>query len=502
MKGEGLEEILHGRSLVIASNRGPVTFERDADGELIPRRGAGGLVTALTHVMRKVSGIWVASAMSPTDREMARRHGDGPMQVSIDGETLHLRYLIHDRETFDRYYNRISNWIFWFLMHGMWNLAVQPQFDLKTRRAWESYKAVNRRFAEALAEEIGGQEANSPVMLHDYHLLLAAAYLREIAPKAFTYQFIHSPWAQPDTMRILPESMAHETLEGMLGNDLIGFQTRRWAGNFLRCCEDLLGAKVDWDSGLVRYQDRETTVRSYPISIDVEALRALSNSDEGFTHSEWLRRTLGDRKLILRVDRMELSKNIVRGLLAYEEFLQTYPQWKERVTHLALLYPSRRALHEYRAYEAEVLDTVDRINTDLGTDDWQPIVLTNEDNYVRALTCMKYYDVLIVNPIMDGMNLVSKEGPAVNANDGVLLLSQNAGAWQELGGPAIGINPYDLSETSEAIYRALEMAPEERKSRAETLRTTVERNDPSKWMWHQLSDIRRLHDSTESDESS
>jgi trehalose 6-phosphate synthase len=255
------------------------------------------------------------------------------------------------------------------------------------------------------------------------------------------------------------------------------------------CCQDLLRAEVDFDAGLVRYQDRQIRVRHYPISIDVESLRAIVASEEATKHIAWLDGILEGRKLILRIDRMELSKNIVRGLRAFEELLKEHPEWRGKVTHVALLYPSRRALWEYRAYEAEVLDNCDRINSELGTDDWQPIVVVNEDNYPRALASLTRYDVLLVNPIADGMNLVSKEGPAVNRTDGVLVLSRNAGSWYELGHAALTINPSDITEMAEALHTALTMAPEDRATRAELLGEVVERNSPWKWLSHQLEDI-------------
>lgn len=494
MRSSELDDVLHGRSLLIASNRGAVEFERDRSGELTHKRGAGGLVTALTHVIRRVPGLWVASAISPGDRELVRSQGDEHFEINVEGDPVRLRYLLFEREMFDRYLNRVSNWIFWFLCHGLWSLSTQPRFDEKTLEAWASYQAVNRRFAEALAEEIEGAERSTPVMLHDYHLMRVAAFLRELNPEAFIYHFIHIPWAQPDAMRILPEKMAEEVLEGLLANDLVGFQTHRWSRNFMRCCEDLLGAKVDWDSGLVTHRDQETVVRHYPISIDVEAVRDLAHSSEAESHLTWLDQILEGRKLILRVDRLELSKNVVRGLLAYEQFLLRYPEWKGRVVHVSLVYPSRQALVEYRSYEAQVLEVYDRINAELGTDDWQPIVLVNEDDYVRALACLRKYDVLLVNPIIDGMNLAAKEGPAVNETDGVLVLSRNAGAWDELSSAALGVNPFDLSEMAEAINEGLAIDAAERKTRARVLRETVERNNPNKWVWFQLRDIRRLHE--------
>jgi trehalose 6-phosphate synthase len=490
-----LDEILKNRSLLIASNRGAVEFERDSMGQLFHKRGAGGLVTALSHVMRQVPGLWVASALSAGDRELIRRQGDKPFEIDMDGDVLRLRYLLFDRITFDRYLNRVSNWIFWFLLHGLWDLSLQPRFDQKTRDAWTSYQAVNHKFAEALAEEISGREQKMPVMLHDYHLMLTAKYLREMNPRAFIYLFMHIPWTQPDMMRILPGTMAEEVLEGLLSNDLVGFQTDRWRRNFMQCCEELLGAKVDWDAGVVKHLDQETTVRNYPISIDVGAVRELASSETAKEHTARLERLLDDRRLILRVDRLELSKNVVRGLLAYEQFLRNHPEWIGRVVHVALVYPSRQALVEYHLYEAQVLEVYDRINAELGTDDWQPIVLFNEDDYVRALAYMRKYDVLIVNPLVDGMNLASKEGPAVNENDGVLILSHNAGSWDELNHAALGFNPYDVLEMADVIHTALTMDEQERSKRARTLRETVERNDPNKWVYHQLRDIRRLHDS-------
>ncbi|HYR62792.1 MAG TPA: trehalose-6-phosphate synthase [Actinomycetota bacterium] len=477
------------RGLVIASNRGPVAFQRGPDGELVPRRGAGGLVTALTHVMARTGGLWMAAAITPGDREMVRRQGNTPVEVPVDQGTIRLRYLTFERDTYDRYYNRISNWMFWFLQHSMWNLPTQPRFDHQTRISWDAYRAVNRRFAEALAEEVADAGGATPVVLNDYHLMLVAPHLRALVPDSFVFHFTHIPWCQPDLMRVLPAHIGVETLEGMLANDLLGFQTIRWARNFMWCCQELLRADVDVESGLVRYQDRETRVRHYPISVDVDSLLAATAPEQAAEHIAWLEGILEGRKLVLRIDRLELSKNVVRGLRAFEELLREHPEWQGNATHVALLYPSRRALSEYRAYEAEVLDTSDRINAELGTDDWQPIVIVNEDNYPRALASLTRYDVLLVNPIADGMNLVSKEGPAVNRNDGVLVLSRNAGSWYELGHAALTVNPYDVSEMADAIHTALTMDPEERRVRAELLAEVVERNNPWKWLSHQLEDI-------------
>ena len=493
--GHSLGEILKGRSLVIASNRGPVKYVEDESGTLVPNRGAGGLVTALSEVMKHASGLWVAASLTAGDRKMVQRNPGGHLRAGIDDNDLQLRYLTFDRQIFDRYYNRISNSIFWFLNHSMWNLPIHPRFHERTLGDWECYRAVNRIFAEALAEEISGTEATSPVMLHDYHLTLVASYLRELDPAAFIYHFTHTPWSQPDMMRVLPGGMATEILEGMLANDLLGFQVRRWSQNFMWCCEQMLDAKVDYDKGIVTHRGVDTVVRDYPISIDVPAVRKLAYSEAAEPHLRWLERLLEGRKLILRIDRLELSKNVVRGFWAYEKMLRDHPSLQGKVVHLALLYPSRRALPSYRQYEATVFEEHDRINEELGTDDWQPIVLVNEDNYVRALTCSRRYDVLMVNPIVDGMNLVAKEGPVVNEVDGVVVLSRNAGAFYELEFGVLGINPYDLHEMSEALFTGLSMNDEEKRMRSLFNKEVIERNTPSKWVWRQLRDITRLHDS-------
>jgi trehalose 6-phosphate synthase len=296
-------------------------------------------------------------------------------------------------------------------------------------------------------------------------------------------------------MRAIPDHMGRQILEGLLSSDLLGFQTPRWSRNFLRCCQDLLDAEVDFERGRVRYGDRETVVRHYPISIDVEAVRSIAMGEEAQAHVSRLENLIEGRKVILRVDRLELTKNIVRGLRAFEYLLRSQPEWRGKVVQVAMVYPSRRALHEYRAYEAEVLDTCDQINADLGTDDWQPILMFEDENYTRAIAALTLYDVLMVNPLADGMNLVSKEGPAVNQRDGVLVLSRNAGSWDELGAPSLGVNPFDIAEMAEALERALNMEQDERKTRAGLLREIVERNSPAKWVAHQLADISRLHES-------
>lgn len=478
--------------ILVASNRGPVSFVRGDDGEVRAKRGAGGLVTALTGAIAQAGGLWIASAMTEEDRERA---GDGRFEVTVEDTHQALRYLAFDPGTYDRYYNEISNRMLWFVHHYLWDTVRSPQFDDSTAEAWGSYREVNRAFADALSEEGGDDRPDArdgeetAYLIQDYHLALVPALLRERRPEARITHFSHIPFAGPRYFSILPEPIRHELLTGLLGADVVGFQAEAWADAFLLTCRGLPGARVDLRRRRLRWRDREIRVRLYPIGIDAEALRAQAESEEVASARRRLSRWRGDASLILRVDRTELSKNILRGFLAYEYFLLRHPRWRRRVRFLALLNPSRRAVPEYRAYTRECLRTAERINDELGEDDWQPIEVSVKDDFVAAVAAYGQYDVLLVNPTYDGMNLVAKEGPAVNRRRGVLVLSQNAGAAAELGRHALTVNPFDLAETGEAIRSALEMPEDERSRRARSLRALVRRTRPEDWVRAQLEDL-------------
>jgi trehalose 6-phosphate synthase len=474
------------RPLIIASNRGPISFVRTEDGDVAARRGGGGLVTALSGALQLSGGLWVAAAMSEEDREQA---AEGRMEVATEDSKFSLRYLAVAPDDYDRYYNGVSNRILWFLHHYLWNLSRQPRFDEESERAWDAYRRVNLMFAEALSEE-GDLLAGRPsYLVQDYHLSLVPAQLRERQPDARINHFSHIPFAGPGYFRTLPASLQGELLSGLLGADVIGFHAAQWAENFLLCCRTLPEARVDLRRRTIRWQGREIRVRLYPISIEVGALKEEASSDQAARARRRLSRRLGDRRLVLRVDRTDLSKNILRGFLAFESFLRTHPEWRRRVMHLALLNPSRESVPEYRTYTRECLRIADRINDELGDEDWQPIEVHLEDDYPRALASYGLYDVLLVNPVIDGMNLVAKEGPVLNRRNGVLILSENAGAFAELGAHALVVNPFDVKGTAEAIHRALEMPESERAERASRLRSIVRRNRLDRWVQAQLDHL-------------
>ena len=476
-----------GSRVLVASNRGPVTFVPEGD-DLVARRGAGGLVSALSSALQATGGLWVSSAMSSGDRERAARSADGRVEVITDDAKFLVRLLTFDEETYDLAYNQVSNRLLWFLHHHLWDVPRAPTFDAETRRAWEGYRRFNRAFAAALAEETRGDRAD--VLVQDYHLCLVPQELRELAPATTIGHFHHSPFAGPDELRLLPEPMWRELLEGLLGADLLGFHTERWARNFLECCRLLDGARVGRRT--IRWQDRTVRVGVFPISIDSDALRERARLPEVEEKRRSLLAWQGDRKVLLRVDRTDLSKNIVRGFQAYGELLRHHPEWRSEVVFLALLNPSRQGVPEYQAYLDEILEAARAVSRDFADGDWQPLELRIGDDWDEVVAAYGIYDVLLVNPLFDGMNLVAKEGPLLNEKDGVLLLSRNAGAFAELEDFALPVDPLDVAGTAEALNAALRMGAEDRARRAEGLRRVAESRTPARWAASQLRRLGRV----------
>jgi trehalose 6-phosphate synthase len=288
----------------------------------------------------------------------------------------------------------------------------------------------------------------------------------------------------------MPHPMRDELLRGMLGADVLGFQAERWAENFLLCARDALhDAHVDVRRRRVEIDGRTVLVRTYPVSLDPEPLRATSRSKEVKDIRKDLLAWKEDASLLVRVDRLELSKNIVRGFQAFETFLHDRPDWHGKVRFLSLLPTSRTEIPEYQIYAERVREMVDMINAKFGGAGWQPIEMRTDESYARAVAAYGIYDTLLVNPIFDGMNLVAMEGPLVNRQQGSLVLSQNAGAFARLGRHALAVNPFDVAETAEAIAAGLEMPREERVRRARGLTRAVLARNPVRWLTAQLRDL-------------
>ena len=472
--------------LILVSNRGPVTYQEDGS----VKRGTGGLVTALTGLASHRDATWIASAMTARDLEVAREHGGGAFQVDApEGGSFNVRFVASDDEAYDRFYNIIANPMLWFIQHYLWDQSNAPDIRRHERIAFhEGYNQVNADLAAAVVEEIDGQE-EPVVMVHDYHFYTLPAMVREARPDAFLHHFVHIPWTQPDAWRVLPASVRDEIYRGILANDIIGFHTRSYRRNFLQCCRDLMDLEVDFRRGTVSLDDREVWVRAYPLPIDHEATSALARRD---TVKAFEERLLARQRefSILRVDRADLSKNVLRGFTAFDIFLEQHPEFAERITFTAQLMPSRTDVPEYAEYLERIEALVAVVNHRHGTPDWMPIDLKLRDDLAEAVASYKHYDVMMVNAMFDGMNLVAKEGPLVNEQAGVSILGENTGAHEELGEFAISVNPFDVQETADALYEALTMPMDERRRRADGLKAIVTSRDPGDWIDEQIADIR------------
>ena len=490
---EQCADMLRERRLILVSNRGPVEYHLTPEGSTQARRGSGGVVTALSTLTNYVDLTWVASAMGEGDRRVAQQAEDGRIKSPLPGQSLYLRYVVTPRRVYHKFYNIFCNPLLWFLQHYMWSSPYTPNVDSAVYDAWETgYVPVNRSFADAVVDEARHSSSPPYVMLHDYHLYLAPGMVRAELPNALIQHFLHIPWPDPAYWQMLPAFMRTAICESLCASDIVGFQTTRDMRSFLQSCEMFLDqAKVDHMGCTVTLNGRTTAARCYPISIDVEELRGIANSPRALEYEKKLRLLLGE-KTIVRVDRVEPSKNIVRGFRAYRLLLERNPDFAGKVKFLAFLVPSRTHIRQYQRYLQEVDGLVAEINEAFGTDDWQPITVFYENNYTQAMAAMKLYDVLLVNSVIDGMNLVAKEGPVVNTRGGMLVLSETAGAYSQLYEGALAVAPADVEGTAQALYQAITASVEEREKRANLLAQKVEEEDVIRWMECQLEDLRAL----------
>ncbi|MFO7250994.1 MAG: trehalose-6-phosphate synthase [Actinomycetes bacterium] len=469
-------------TVLVASNRGPVSFTLSEGGGLTMRRGGGGLVSGLSQAAEDDPPLWICAALTEGDRGAARAAPGGRLDLA-GHPTGPLRMLDIPPATFHRAYNDVANSTLWFVHHLLYDTPNTPSFGARFRREWESYQDYNAMFAAALAEEAAH---GARVLVQDYHLTLTPAMLRGERPDLRVAHFSHTPWAPPEYFSLLPDEVACEVLSGILGADHAGFLTARWANAFMDCCEAVLGADVDRAARTVRHEGRTTRIGVHPLGVDGAALLARAAEPDVEARVHAIREAVGDRRLIVRVDRTEPSKNIVRGLLAYREFLHDHPEWHGKVVHLAFAYPSRHDLPEYREYTAAVMRCAKQIEDEYATEDWEPLILDVHDDYPRSLAAFRLADVLLVNPIRDGMNLVAKEGPILSPRC-VLVLSREAGAAAELGPDAITVNPYDISGTAAALHEALAMPEDERLKRGRRLAAAATALPPRQWLAEQLA---------------
>ncbi|HZT65861.1 MAG TPA: trehalose-6-phosphate synthase [Acidimicrobiales bacterium] len=448
--------------LVIASNRGPVSFGRDDDGRLVPRRGAGGLVSSLGPLVAGSGATWIAAPMSDADREAAASG-----RIDVEGFRFHCVDV--DPAVYRMAYDVVSNSTLWFLHHHLFDLPRRPRIDRTWRQAWEGYRAYNQAFSRTLADD---SPDGAVVLVQDYHLSLVPAQLAELRPDVRVVHFLHTPFCDPTWLRVLPAGAVDELIGGLAGATAVGFHSRRWEDAFLGCCREVLG--------------RQPSTFVSPLAPDPDDLASVAASDACAEEAARLDEAVGDRAVIVRVDRIEPSKNVLRGFQAFDELLRARADLRGRVCFVACVYPSREGLADYVAYHLEVETLARHLNDRWAEPGWTPVILHTTDNFPRSVAALRRYDVLLVNPVRDGLNLVAKEGPVLNTRHGVVALSREAGAWDELRRAAIGLNPFDVTDTAEALAAALDMDAGERSRRSRLLAELASARSPTHWLSDQL----------------
>jgi trehalose 6-phosphate synthase len=460
--------------LVIVSNRGPIGLRRRPDGSLETVRGAGGLVAALRPLVDRLDVTWVASAMSDEERDAA------PMGTRIErsaaGSPFRLRLVAHDPDAYRLFYGVIANPVLWFVQHGLWDLKRDPGADLL--RPWQDgYVAVNRAFAAAAVEE-HDRVPGAALFVHDYHLYLVPRHMRALRPEARIAHFVHIPWVGPDDWSVLSPEIVSAVHEGLLACDSIGFHTERWRSAFVACCEAFLG----------RGAEAERRSHANPIAVDAEQFETLAKGGVVRQRQAELRSTRPEI-LVVRVDRTDPSKNAVRGFEAFGRLLERAPALHGRVGLLALLDPSRQEIPEYVDYRAATERAAAALNSSFARPGWEPVRLDVRDDFPASLAAYTEYDVLLVNPVMDGLNLVAKEAPLVNGHDGVLVLSRQAGAYDELADWVVGVDPLDIDGQATALEQAIGLAPADRHARLDAIRSRVRAHDLEAWASRELAEL-------------
>ena len=481
------------RPLILVSNRGPVEHQVSGDGRPEARRGSGSVVTAFNSLAQKFEFTWVASAMGEGDRVVSD-NGKGPhLRSPLPGHQINLRYVVTPRRVYHKYYNILCNPLLWFLQHYMWNPPYNPNVDAAVHDAWEGgYIPVNQAFASAVIDEARTLEQAPIVIGHDYHLYLMPEFVRQGVPEAVIQHFIHIPWPTPQYWHMIPDYITRRICQSLCATDLLGFQTVGDVRCFLDTVDEFVpDVTVDRTNHTVALNGHTTSVKVYPISINVDEVQRIANTPRALDYEARLSADTGE-VTIVRIDRAEPNKNIVRGFRAYELMLTRYPELKGKVKFLAFLVPSRTHIRQYQRYMDEIQQVIQQINNNHGTEDWQPIVPFIENNYIQAIAGMKLYDVLLVNTIIEGMNLVAKEGPVVNNRDGVLVLSHSSGVYKQLADGALSVSPTDIEGTMEALHQAINMSPEDRKDRAARMLESVRREDINHWLYQQMRDISDL----------
>jgi trehalose-6-phosphate synthase len=462
---------LKGRRFIAVSNREPY-IHIEADGRTQCIRPASGLATALDPILRASGGIWIAHGSGNADRETV----DEMDHVAVPPEDPRytLRRVWLPRQVEEEYYYGLSNEGLWPLCH----IAFQrPTFDPKW---WESYRLANELFAEAVLEETRGEP--SFVFIQDYHFGLLPRMLKQQNPNLIVAQFWHIPWPNRETFRAFP--WKEELLDGMLGNDLLGFHLRYHCSNFLETVDRNIEALVDSEKALVRRSGHTTAVRAFPISIDYDSHCATADSEEVRQETgAWLARLGGRTRYVgIGIDRVDYTKGIPERLAALDVFFARHPEYRGELTFVQVGVPSRTAIGSYELLNQRIAADIESLNRKYGCGGWQPVIFVHRHVEQAALMALhRIADFCVVSSLHDGMNLVAKEFVASRTDeDGVLILSSFTGAARELT-DAIQVNPFSIGEMADAIHLALGMTPDERRKRMARMRGVVHGNNVYRW---------------------
>jgi trehalose 6-phosphate synthase len=431
-------------------------------------------VTALRPLVDRHDVTWVASAMSDADREVAS--SGRRLERSASGSPFALRLVAHDRDVYRLFYAVVANPVLWFVQHRLWDLKQNP--DDALGRAWhDGYVEANRALAAATLAELD-RVPEAPVLVQDYHLYLVPPLVRAARPRARIAHFTHIPWVGGADWGVLPADVARAIHEGLLACDSVGFHTERWRAAFVESCEALLG----------RGDEADRVSHANPIAVDVEEFDALAADDVVQARR---RELVAERPeiLVLRVDRADPSKNAVRGFEAFGLLLERTPALHGRIGLLALLDPSREEIPEYVDYRTAIDAAAAAVNERFGRPGWTPVSLVVRDDLLASIAAYVEYDVLLVNSVMDGLNLVAKEAPLVNARDGVLVLSREAGAFEELGRWVVPVDPLDVDGQARALGRAIELPAGERRAWLRAIQAQVRRHDLGAWADRELREL-------------
>ena len=496
--GASITESLRGTRLIVVANREPYIHlhrRRSARGMWSWLRGqketegiewtrpASGLVTALDPVMRACGGTWIAHGSGNADRETSDAYGRVRVPPDRPSYTLKRVWLTPEEE--QGYYYGCANNALWPLCHIAY---ARPEFD---EGDWQQYVKVNRRFADAVIEEVGDDRA--VVFVQDYHFALLPRFVKEARPDVTVCQFWHIPWPNREAFRVCP--WGEDLLHGLLGNDLLGFHVQYHCNNFLDTVDRALESRVDYEQFAAWRGGRPTYVRPFPISIDPTLWRGPTKVSEADAEMRKVRAQLGlkDERIIFGIDRLDYTKGIPDRLKAFGRMLERYPEWRKRVTMVQVGAPSRENIVRYQALMREVENCVRLINDKFAADGWMPVIYRPTHHQPEEVAHIyRAADVCVVSSLHDGMNLVAKEFIASRTDEhGVLVLSEFTGAARELE-HAVRINPFAVDAFADALHKALTMSPEEQRRRMRALRERVASHTVFDWANSLLSAACRI----------